>query len=122
MPPVSEVIKGLNEEIKEAERIESQAIIERAEIRKQELSRGFIAEVKRSIKKPQEKETTDIWKNLREKYGVSQNKADLEPKQDRDESLIPKSTVSQNKADLEPKQGRKIEENKEIDDYWDMDR
>ena len=145
LPPISEVIKGINEEIKEAKRIESQAIIERAEIRKQELSGNFIGKVKRSTNEPKKKESTDIWKALREKHGISknkaefelkqdrqesleqktntrQNKAEFEPKQDRQESLEQKTNTGQNKAEFEPKQDRQSNKNREIDDYWDMDR
>lgn len=83
VPTISEVIKSIDEEIKEIKTIQSDLNIELAELHKKEMARESLRQFRRSQKDPSRKDlnenkSSDIWKDLREKYGLDK-KLEKEP-------------------------------------------
>lgn len=109
LPPISEVIKSINEEIKEAENLQSRLSIELAEMHKKEMERESLRQFRRSKKDQSRKDlnenknSDDIWKTLREKYGLNKK---LE------KATNVKSVITEKKVEGEIKEIERVEEPK----------
>lgn len=109
LPPISEVIKSINEEIKEAENLQSRLSIELAEMHKKEMERESLRQFRRSKKDQSRKDlnenknSDDIWKTLREKYGLNKK---LE------KATNVKSVITEKKVEEEIKEIERVEEPK----------
>lgn len=107
LPPISEVIKSINEEIKEAENLQSRLSIELAEMHKKEMERESLRQFRRSKKDQSRKDinenknSDDIWKTLREKYGLNKK---LE------KAANVKSVITEKKVEEEIKKIERVEE------------
>ena len=109
LPPISEVIKSINEEIKEAENLQSRLSIELAEMHKKEMERESLRQFRRSKKDQSRKDlnenknSDDIWKTLREKYGLNKK---LE------KAANVKNVITEKKVEEEIKKIERVEEPK----------
>lgn len=106
LPPISEIIKSIDDEIKEVKMLESKLIIELAEIRKKEMARESFEQFRRSRKDQSRKDLNknkdfDIWENLREKYGLDKN---LE------KAANVKNVITEKKVEEEIKKVERVEE------------
>lgn len=109
LPPISEVIKSINEEIKEAENLQSRLSIELAEMHKKEMERESLRQFRRSEKGQsrknlnENKNSGDIWKALREKHGLNKK---LE------KTANVKDVITEKKVEEEIKKIERVEEPK----------